>query len=87
MLSLESPHRGDSNEFRQYTIFNILKKENHPKLLYPRHTKYVEGYIVFVFPSIRPVLTFYVKVLREVFFYTSRNGAGQGYPCPSGHLF
>ena len=44
--------------------------------LYPRHTKYVMGYIVFVFPSVRPsfcpcirlMLTFYVKVLREVFF-------------------
>ena len=23
MFSLESPHRGDSNEFTQYTIFNI----------------------------------------------------------------
>ena len=23
-------------------------------LLYPRHTKYVEGYIVFVFPSVHP---------------------------------
>ena len=39
-------------------------------------TKYVEGYIVFVFPSIRPfvrpcvrpVLTFYIKVLRDFFF-------------------
>ena len=28
---LESPHRGDSNEYTQYTIFNI-RKENHPKL-------------------------------------------------------
>ena len=48
------------------------------ELLYPQHTKFVEGYIVFVFPSVRPsfrasvhlsiqVLTFYVKVLREVF--------------------
>ena len=63
--------------------------------LYPRHTKYLEGYIVFVFPSIPPsfrpcvclVLTFYVKVLHEVFFYTSRNGAGRGYLCPTGHLF
>ena len=26
MLSLESPHRGDSNEYTQYTIFNIKKK-------------------------------------------------------------
>ena len=26
MFSLESPHRGDSNECTQYTIFNIKKK-------------------------------------------------------------
>ena len=32
VLSLESPHRGDSNENTQYTFFNIKKKENHPKL-------------------------------------------------------
>ena len=25
MFSLESPHRGDSNEYTQYTIFNINK--------------------------------------------------------------
>ena len=31
VLSLESPHRGDSNENTQYTIFN-LKKENYLKL-------------------------------------------------------
>ena len=33
MPSLESPHRGDSNEYTQYTIFNIKKKItlNHPK--------------------------------------------------------
>ena len=31
VISLESPHRGDSNEYTQYTIFNI-KKENNPKL-------------------------------------------------------
>ena len=31
VFSLESPHRGDSNEYTQYTIFN-KKKENHPKL-------------------------------------------------------
>ena len=28
---LESPHRGDSNEYTQYTILHV-KKENHPKL-------------------------------------------------------
>ena len=26
VYSLESPHRGDSNEYTQYTIFNIKKK-------------------------------------------------------------
>ena len=33
MFSLESPHRGDSNEYTQYTIFKIKKKItlNHPK--------------------------------------------------------
>ena len=28
MFPLESPHGGDSNEYRQYTVFNI-KKKNH----------------------------------------------------------
>ena len=31
VFSSESSHRGDSNEFTQYIIFN-LKTENHPKL-------------------------------------------------------
>ena len=31
MFSLESPHRGGSNEYTQYTIFN-KNTENHPKL-------------------------------------------------------
>ena len=33
MFSLESPHRGVSNEYTQYTIFNINKKNtiNYPK--------------------------------------------------------
>ena len=31
MFSLESPRRGDSNEYTQHTIFNI-NKEIHPKL-------------------------------------------------------
>ena len=33
MFPLESPHRGDSNEFTKYTIFNIKKKItlNYPK--------------------------------------------------------
>ena len=31
VFSLESPHRGDSNENTKHTIFNI-KKKYHPKL-------------------------------------------------------
>ena len=31
VFSLESPQRGDSNEYTQYIIFQY-KKENHPKL-------------------------------------------------------
>ena len=33
MFTLESPHRGDSNEYTQYTIFNMNKKNtlNYPK--------------------------------------------------------
>ena len=33
VLSLESPHRGNSNENTQYTIFNIKRKKN---LNYPK---------------------------------------------------
>ena len=29
VFSLESPHRGDSNEYIQYTIFNMNKKNTH----------------------------------------------------------
>ena len=33
VFTLESPHRGDSNEYTQYTIFNMNKKNtlNFPK--------------------------------------------------------
>ena len=33
MFSLESPHRGNSNEYTQYTVFNMNKKNtiNYPK--------------------------------------------------------
>ena len=33
VFSLESPHRGDSNEYTQYTIFNIERKiaQNYSK--------------------------------------------------------
>ena len=32
MFSLQSPHRGDSNECTQFTIFNINTEKNQPKL-------------------------------------------------------
>ena len=32
VFSLESPHRGDSNEYTQYTIFNVKEKI---ALIYP----------------------------------------------------
>ena len=35
MLSLESPHRGNFNEYTQYTIFSIKKKIT---LYYPKST-------------------------------------------------
>ena len=28
MFALESPNRGESNEYTKYTIFNIKKKKN-----------------------------------------------------------
>ena len=33
VFALESPHRGDSNKYTQYTIFNMNKKNtlNYPK--------------------------------------------------------
>ena len=45
MFSLESPHQGDSNEYTQYTIFNIKKKLtlNYPKFaameFFPRDSR------------------------------------------------
>ena len=45
VFSLESPHRGDSNECTQYTIFNIKKKIvlNYPKSaedgIFPRDSR------------------------------------------------
>ena len=34
MFSLELPHPGDSNEYTQYTIFNMKQKKNN--LNYPK---------------------------------------------------
>ena len=47
MFSLESPHRRNSSEYTQYTIFNI-KEKNHPKFskicsygIFPRDSRRV----------------------------------------------
>ena len=37
VFSLESPHRGDSNEYIQHTIFNI--KKNHKEYIYIKKIK------------------------------------------------
>ena len=68
-------------------------KASMEKIFIPRHTKYVEGYIVLVFPSVRLsfhlcvllMLTFYVKVLREVFLYFKK-WRWPGVSCPTVHL-
>ena len=45
VFTLESPHRGDSNEYTQYTIFNMNKKNtlNYPKSagmgIFPRDSR------------------------------------------------
>ena len=45
VFSIESPHRGDSNEYIQYTIFNMKKKNtlNYPKSatmgMFPRDSR------------------------------------------------
>ena len=44
MFSVESPHRGDSNEYTQYTIFNMKKKTN---FYYPRSA--AMGFFLFFF--------------------------------------
>ena len=36
VFSLESPHRGDSNEYSQYIIFNIKNKKKKSTLNYPK---------------------------------------------------
>ena len=36
VFSLESPHRGNSNKYTKYTIFNVIQKitQNYPKSAY-----------------------------------------------------
>ena len=65
VFSLESPYRGDSNEYKQYTIFNMNKKE-HPKLskicsygLFSKGLKNEFETAVVNEPSVFEPLTFY----------------------------
>ena len=43
VVSLESPHRGDSNEYTQYTIFN---KKQKPTQNYSKYNKFCRYVIV-----------------------------------------
>ena len=68
MFSLESPHRGDSNEYTQYTIFNMKKKNtlNYPKSaamgFFPKgHKNELETAMVNE-PEVFEPLKFYCKI-------------------------
>ena len=67
VFSLESPHRGDSNDYTQYTIFNMNKKK-HPKLsqiciygIFPRYSRTA----VVNEPSVFKPLKFYCIFQRK----------------------
>ena len=69
MFSLESPHRGDSNEYTQYTILNMNKKNTH-KLsqicsygLFPKGLKNEFETAVVDEPSVFEPLKFYCTVI------------------------
>ena len=77
VFSLESPHRGNSNEYTQYTIFNI-KKEQHPKLsqicsyvIFSKGLKNEFETAVVNEPSVFEPLKFYCIYLRIVDAYVS----------------
>ena len=65
---LESPHRGDYNEYTQYTIFNILLKItlNYPKSsamgFYPKGLKNEFETAVVNEPSVFEPLKFYCNL-------------------------
>ena len=72
VFSLESPHRGDSNEYTQYTIFNVKKKID---LIYPKSvavdfcSKVLENeFIISVVnePSVFEPLRFYCTCMQEL---------------------
>ena len=74
MISLESPHRGDSNEYTQYTIYNMNKTNtlNYPKSaamdLFSRGLKNEFETAVVNEPSVFEPLKFYCTCKSNVFF-------------------
>ena len=70
MFSLESPHRGDSNDNTQYTIFNMNKKDtiNYPKStatgFFSKGLKNEFETAVVNEPSVFEPLKFYYKQLK-----------------------
>ena len=71
VFSLESPHRGDSNEYTQYTMFNI-KKEYHSKLsqicwygFFSKGLKNAFETAVINEPSVFEPLKFYCTLIRR----------------------
>ena len=74
MFSFESPHRGDSNEYTQYTIFNMNKKNtlNYSKSaamgLFSKGLKNEFETAVVYEPSVFEPLKFYCKFWRVCMF-------------------
>ena len=64
MFSLESPHRGDSNDYTQYTIFNLKTKIT---LYYPKSACKMEFETAGVYePSVFEPLKFYCIFFFQV---------------------
>ena len=76
VFSLESPHRGDSSEYTQYTIFNIKKKItlNYPKSaamgFFSKGFKNAFETAVVNEPSVFEPLKFYcIYILQKLYYY------------------
>ena len=71
VFSLESPHRGDSYEYTQYTIFNMNKRGtiNYPKsaamAFFPKGLKNEFETAVVNEPSVFEPLKFYCIILKN----------------------
>ena len=75
MFSLESPYRGDSNEYTQYTLFNE-KKENQPKLSQETQEEFLTA--VVNEPSVFEPLKFYCICIDDncTWYYQKEDYAG-----------